>query len=96
MRKPVKIFNEGNFTRMCVSCNSRRHKKDMLRVAVSPDGEIYIDETGKGRGRGCYICRDSECISAAIKNNRISRALKCEIPSEIYDLLKCKSGESNE
>ena len=96
MRKNAKIYNDGNFTRLCVSCNARRHKNEMIRIALSPDGKVYIDETGRGQGRGCYLCVNSECISSAMKSGKMARALKSEIPPEIYDALKEKAGKINE
>ena len=96
MKKQAEVFNSGNFTRMCVSCNARRHKNDMIRVAVSPDKKVYIDETGKGQGRGCYVCRSEECVKAAIKSGRMTRSLKTEVPEEIYGALLEKTEETNE
>lgn len=96
MKKNVRIFNEGNFTRMCVSCGAKRHKNEMLRIALSPEGKVYLDETGRGQGRGCYVCRDENCIAAAAKSGRAARSLKCDIPAEIYDMLKQKAEEPNE
>ena len=95
MKKQAEVFNSGNFTRMCVSCNARRHKNDMIRVDVSTDKKVYIDETGKGQGRGCYVCRSTECVKAAIKSGKITRALKNEVPEEIYEALLKKTEESN-
>ena len=63
---------------------------------MSPDGKVYIDETGRGQGRGCYLCVNSECISSAMKSGKMARALKSEIPTEIYDALKEKAGKINE
>lgn len=96
VKKQAEVFNSGSFTRMCVSCNARRHKNDMIRVAVSPDKKVYIDETGKGQGRGCYVCRSEECVKAAVKSGRMTRSLKTEVPEEIYGALLEKTEETNE
>ena len=96
VKKQAEVLSSGNFTRMCVSCNARRHKNDMIRVAVSPDKKVYIDETGKGQGRGCYVCRSEECVKAAIKSGRMTRSLKTEVPEEIYGALLEKTEETNE
>ena len=68
----------------------------MIRVAVSPDKKVYIDETGKGQGRGCYVCRSEECVKAAVKSGRMTRSLKTEVPEEIYGALLEKTEETNE
>lgn len=89
VKKKVEVFNSGNFTRSCVSCGAKRHKNDMIRIALSPEKTVYVDETGRGQGRGCYVCRNAECVKAAIKSGRISRALKSEVPTELLeDLMK--------
>ena len=60
----------------------------MLRIARTPAGEVKVDETGRLAGRGTYICPSSECLRRAIKEKRLSRALKMEIPEEILRRLE--------
>lgn len=33
-------------------------KKDMIRVVVNKEGEIFADVTGKKQGRGAYVSKD--------------------------------------
>lgn len=49
---------------------------------------MKIDETGKMAGRGTYLCPNSECLRRAMKEKRLSRALKTEIPEEILRQLE--------
>lgn len=49
---------------------------------------MKIDETGKMAGRGTYLCPSSECLRRAMKEKRLSRALKTEIPEEILRQLE--------
>ena len=35
-------------------------------------------------GRGAYICRTEECVSAAEKSKRLNGALKAEVPDSVY------------
>ena len=37
--------------------------------------------------RGAYVC-SLECLGKAMKNKGLSRSLKAEIPSEVYEQLK--------
>jgi predicted RNA-binding protein YlxR (DUF448 family) len=46
-----------------------------LRLAVV-DGLVTADPERKIPGRGCSICRDPGCAAAAVKGQRISRALR--------------------
>lgn len=74
--------------RQCVGCGEMRGKKDMLRVLKTAENEICLDATGKKNGRGAYICRSRECLSAARKNRGLERSFKMSIPGEVYDTLE--------
>lgn len=63
-------------------------KKELIRVVKDKEGEVFIDLKGKANGRGAYICRDIECFKNAYSSKRLNRALKIDIPDEIYDRLK--------
>lgn len=74
--------------RTCIGCNSKKDKKDLIRVVKNKDGEISIDLTGKKDGRGIYLCKSEECLNKAIKNKRISRTFEVEIDQNIYENLR--------
>lgn len=63
-------------------------KKDLIRVVRLSEGEISIDRTGKKAGRGAYICPEEKCLTAAIKQNALSKAFSQKISDEIYNNLK--------
>ena len=67
--------------RKCIGCNEMKNKKEMIRVVIVPD------ITGRMNGRGAYVC-SLECLGKAMKNKGLSRSLKAEIPSEVYEQLK--------
>lgn len=73
--------------RQCIGCRQEKGKNEMVRVIRSPENEILIDTTGRMNGRGAYICKSAECLNKAIKTKSLSRALKAEIPDELYDTL---------
>ena len=73
--------------RRCVACNENKPKGELIRVVKNKKGYLDIDLTGKMNGRGAYICSNKECLEKARKNKELSRALKIEIPDEIYDKL---------
>lgn len=74
--------------RTCIGCNSKKDKKDLIRVVKNKDGVISVDLTGKKEGRGVYICKTEECLNKAIKNKKMSRAFEMEIDEKIYENLK--------
>ena len=73
---------------MCIGCNTKRDKKDLIRIVKNKNEEITIDLTGKMEGRGTYICKREECLNKAIKNKRMSRTFEIEISDSIYNNLR--------
>ena len=74
--------------RTCVGCGEPKSKRDLLRVALSPDGSIGFDRTGKAPGRGAYICASMECFEAAYKGKKLERSLKHAVSKDVYETLK--------
>ena len=74
--------------RRCVATMTQVHKKELLRIVRTPDGEVKIDLTGKANGRGAYLLKTLEAVELAQKKGALSRALECQIPNEIYDEIR--------
>ena len=74
--------------RTCIGCNSKKDKKDLIRVVKNKNNEIKVDLSGKMDGRGTYICKSEECLNKAIKNKRMVRAFEMEISDDVYENLK--------
>ena len=72
--------------RKCVSCNERREKRELIRIAVV-DGKPVVDKTSRLNGRGAYLCRDEKCILNAKKRKSLDRSLEISIPEEFYELI---------
>ena len=71
--------------RMCIGCRSVRSKRDLVRVVRSPEGAVYVDDTGKANGRGAYLCRNRLCWQKVIggigqrSNGRLAAALHASL-----------------
>ena len=74
--------------RTCMGCNSKKDKKDLIRIVKNKEGIISIDKTGKANGRGAYICNDIACLEKAIKTKRLEKAFGTKISEEIYESLR--------
>lgn len=74
--------------RKCVGCNGMKNKKDLIRIIKTQDNEITIDTTGKKNGRGAYICRDINCLTAAAKSKGLERSFKMAIDKSVYEELE--------
>ena len=74
--------------RMCTGCNSKKDKKELIRIVLNKSGEITIDKTGKAEGRGAYICDNIECLEKLIKTKRLEKSFEVKIDEEIYNKLR--------
>lgn len=73
--------------RTCVGCGEESPKRELLRVVRGTDGAVRYDPTGKANGRGAYVCARRQCVEAAKKKKSFSRALKVEVPDDLFDAL---------
>ena len=86
--------NKQVLIRKCIACNNRKLKKFLIRVCRTNNDTVEIDTSFKKEGRGAYICNESkQCIENAIKFNKLSRALRTNIPVEIVEKLQKKIEE---
>ncbi|MDD5950218.1 MAG: YlxR family protein [Lachnospiraceae bacterium] len=86
-------MNKKPATRQCVGCRESFEKRNLIRVIKTPEGEIQLDVTGKSNGRGAYLCKNTECLKKARKNQGLNRSLKMAIPDEIYEQLEKELSE---
>ncbi len=74
--------------RTCMGCNTKKDKKDLVRIVKNKENKVSIDKTGKQEGRGAYICNDVKCLEKVIKSKRLEKALDIKISEEIYENLR--------
>ena len=65
--------------RVCIGCQQKMAKKELIRVVRTPDGEVVLDSTGKKTGRGAYLCRKQDCFKKAIKGKRLEKNLQMPV-----------------
>ena len=80
--------------RKCISCQSIRPKKEMLRVAKTAAGNYLLDKAQTSGGRGAYLCNNPTCIANAVKKNALHRSYKRAVPKECYELLTALQKEN--
>lgn len=73
--------------RMCVGCNEKQPKGEMLRIVRTPEGEIHIDATGRMNGRGCYVCGKAQCMNAIIKQKKLNKSFEMTVDADVYEAL---------
>lgn len=70
--------------RMCAVCRERHPKHELIRIVKNKNGEIFVDDSFKGEGRGMYICKSDACIAKMNKTKTINRVFKTNVSDEIY------------
>ena len=69
--------------RVCIGCQERKPKKELVRIVRSPGGQVALDLTGKKPGRGAYICQLESCLKKSIKGRRLEKNLKMPITPDL-------------
>lgn len=77
----------NSIQRMCVSTREIKDIKDLFRVVKTPSGIVMIEIDSHLPGRGAYISRNIEAINLAKKKKLLNKALRTNVPDEIYDQL---------
>lgn len=75
---------------MCIVTREIKDIKDLLRVVKTPSGNILIEEDKHLPGRGAYISRNIEAIQIAKKKKLFNKALRSNVPDDIYEQLLAK------
>lgn len=70
-----------------MACRAHGAKRALVRVVRLAEGGVAIDETGKLKGRGAYLCRQRTCWSQALKQGALAHALRVTLtPEEVAAL----------
>jgi uncharacterized protein len=68
--------------RTCVACRTSGAKRTLVRVVRTPEDGVVVDETGKRKGRGAYLCRQHVCWNKALARGALERALRATLTAE--------------
>lgn len=55
--------------RTCVSCRTKRDKRDLLRLVIDHDGVITVNQLAPGRG--VYACPKDECVGRLFLRHKL-------------------------
>lgn len=67
--------------------NTMMPKKELVRIVVDKEKNIFFDPTGKKAGRGAYVSLEPEKIQQAKKRRVLENSLGIKISDEFYDEL---------
>ncbi len=65
-----------------MACHAHGAKRALVRVVRLAEGGVVVDETGKQKGRGAYLCRQRVCWGQALKRGALERALRVALTTE--------------
>ena len=68
--------------RSCVACGVKMPKVQLVRVVRITQGSIVVDSSGKGPGRGAYLCRTPQCWDRALGKGALGRSLGLELTAQ--------------
>lgn len=74
--------------RTCIGCRTHRQVREFLRLACTPQGEVFTDSLGRGLGRGAYVCFDAACIRKALHPSKLKAAFKQSVTAPSEDIVQ--------
>lgn len=64
--------------RTCVSCRSKKAKKELIRLVLDKNKRVIMDEFQKKEGRGIYLCDNESCMKKFLKTKNPGRFFKSD------------------
>ncbi|NOZ87563.1 MAG: YlxR family protein [Deltaproteobacteria bacterium] len=78
---PEKTLNTSSHvpTRLCLGCRSRAPVSVLIRLAVTFDGRVLVDDKRNIPGRGAWIHTSKSCLDKGLRPMVLERAFKRRI-----------------
>ena len=73
--------------RTCIATREIKPIEELFRVCLTPSGNVVIQKDKHIEGRGAYISRNIDAINIARKKKLLNKALRYNVPEQIYDEL---------
>jgi predicted RNA-binding protein YlxR (DUF448 family) len=74
--------------RRCLVTGEQLPKQALLRIVLTPQGQLMVDLSGKINGRGAYIQKNIDLLERLKKGQYLKKQFGIDIPEDFYDLLK--------
>ena len=76
--------------RRCIVTHQILPKSQLLRFAISPDGDVVVDINQRLPGRGIWLCPKRDVVNTAIGKKLFSRAAKrqVQVPADLVDRIE--------
>ena len=74
--------------RRCLVTGEQLPKQALLRIVLTPQGQLMVDLSGKINGRGAYIQKNIDLLERLKKGQYLKKQFGIDFPENFYDLLK--------
>ena len=85
-------MNQVPILRQCVSCKKLLDRKQLFKVIRDHKDGVVLDI---GMGRSAYLCPNENCLEDSWRRKRLQKALRCQVPSSVFEVLQKRLKESN-
>lgn len=70
--------------RKCVGCGKLKNRDELIKITKENlHGDVVLNPNTKIFGRSVYLCYNKSCIEAALKKNKLQKALRTNISEEL-------------
>jgi predicted RNA-binding protein YlxR (DUF448 family) len=73
--------------RRCLVTGEQLPKQTLLRIVLTPQGQLLIDPSGKQNGRGAYLKKSVDLIERLKKGQFLKKQFAMEVSDDFYDQL---------
>lgn len=70
--------------RMCQVCRNKFDKNDLIRIVLD-ENRLFIDDNKSRKGKGCYICKNHNCLDMILKKKVFNRVYKLNFDTVQYE-----------
>ena len=84
-------MNHRTVLRQCVACKKLLDRRQLWKVTRDKKDGIVLDN---GMGRSAYLCPNENCIEESWRRKRLQKALRCQVPSSVIEVLQKRLKES--
>ena len=70
--------------RKCIGCGTVKDRETMIKITYDKqNNKVIVNPSKREFGRSIYLCYNKECISLALRKNRMEKMLKCKFPDNL-------------
>ncbi len=84
-------MNKNTVLRRCVACKKLLDRQQLFRVIRDHQDGVVLT---RGMGRSAYLCPSKDCLDEARKRKRLQKALRCQVPENVFEVLQKRLNQS--